>query len=352
MPPKKPIRRTPRHRKGRAHSEDFGRPLFGSSVTATHMHVGEEGNSVSPDIAIWFDVEDGAPLILSFDMQLPQEDGHPLIAKSLENAIKKLRAGGARMPTIIVVGTEDEKRALEQEGFSMGFPVAVDPNCHAFVREIVEDMASSMQFDSLSLSDFAPVPGNAGIDEALTHDYLKAALAFYKATPWTTAVNLDAFELECGGASTVISIMGNAGVEYGVLCFRSLKDFQTFSSMQELIDQGVEPPPIPEVLGLNFDPQDKCHPELEDFLGECCPEWLDEPAWPMIYKYGGKGKRGMLAKGDIELLTAASVALTCMAKAQKKLRQWPPAPGFTQRIRVSFAGEERPTTLAYLGLIQ
>ncbi|MBE9079814.1 hypothetical protein IQ241_21380 [Romeria aff. gracilis LEGE 07310] len=175
--------------------------------------LGEEGPEQG-DCILWVDGTQGVVRALSM---VPAETGPEAMVRALVQAIERPQSGvePARPRKIVV-------RDREIQFFLRGALQNLDIDIEYVARlPLVDDILDSLQID-LPESDLPAVYAPA---------LVKTAEAIWRDAPWEflSEQEILAVELNCWEIETLyISVLGMAGVEYGLLLYRSLNSLKQF----------------------------------------------------------------------------------------------------------------------------
>ncbi|HEX2833172.1 MAG TPA: hypothetical protein VHW00_09165 [Thermoanaerobaculia bacterium] len=172
------------------------------------------------EVVLWLEMPTG---VMVSAMLLTGEDVS--IAETLVNTMKEPMHGQPRRPSRIRVADAAVAEELREAAGSIPVKVAPVPELDA----AFEDFCSV-------LGEEEPEPSylNAG-DARLIGEFFVAAGQFFRAAPWNVVfdkhlmgVDIPQYGVEGG----VLTIIGAAGENFGLLLFRSIEDFEAFNHQE------------------------------------------------------------------------------------------------------------------------
>ncbi len=165
------------------------------------------------------------------------------------------------------------------------------------VYEIVADLESHIRGDRPDVPGLLSVEG---VTPEFVGDLFAAAAEFYRAAPWVHLVNVQALavQLSTDAEPRYVSVMGNAGMEYGLSVSLTWADFQRLASgagdqpMDVIPEEGIRSMLFNSVTEVPFDDLDA----LEKY------HWpvVNEQAYPMPIIF--EPRTGVLRPNRQELL--------------------------------------------------
>ncbi len=239
---------------------------------------------------------------------VPAGSGMEPMVRALIAAMERPNAGLPARPQKIVVRNREVQFFLRGILHELDIKVEYQPEL-PLIDEILQSFAEAQEQIP------PPLPEN--------YAELLASKAFtlWQDAPWEyledhhiLAIELHQWDVE----TLYVSIMGRAGMEYGVIFYRSLPSLKQFRQQARQAD----PDEMEEVflrqdcLYLTFQPR---HPELEDWpnldLAELDPEEI-EPNFGTIHPL--EGLRGVLQEEEAATLAVALEALHCFLKQYRR----------------------------------
>ncbi|MEL7358689.1 MAG: hypothetical protein AAFY54_13480 [Cyanobacteria bacterium J06648_10] len=279
------------------------RPLPSSSQPSSHQLGGqsiEDDADPQGDCIMWVDGLQGVVRGLSV---VPPETGHEAIVRTLLQAIEmpQGRVEPARPRKVVV-------RDREIQFFLRGALQALDiPVEYASELPVIDDVFEKLQ---------APNVPQANLPAAFENTLIEKCALLWRAAPWNhlSEQEILAIELNCWEIETLyLSILGLAGMEYGLLFYRDLSSLQQFRhkllhgnhSQEDMQQAFLEQ----NCLFINFNPEEQAQP-LPLF------KHSDQPASPKMsigYEFGSlhplEGLRSQLAEEEVASLIVVLEAL-------------------------------------------
>lgn len=327
-------------------------------------------------------IADGQPEFLSMVMAHPGHDGEPPQLAALRGALFEPMIPDAPRPPYLLVSSETEKKRLEMAGGTYGLAVRVDTEIAALTEELSHVFAQMQEDGTPPLEMIAPMPDGEEIDEPFVSAYLAGVRELFKAAPWRDMDVADLFRVTLPDGSTrYICLMGQGGQQLGALFFNSVQDFAAFNmasvsgmlrelqdalgddasdinslkefnqilsslpdEMKAAVQGAIENPPVmPEVIGLNFNPSGEAPGEMEAYLDHFDSAWLQEDVWPHLVKYhqgNVEDDMGMIAltPAEFALVRDAALALARTCEQARRQSAWPPAKGYSASITLGAVG--------------
>jgi tetratricopeptide (TPR) repeat protein len=239
----------------------------------------DEKNPVRPFILLTLNLENG----LLQEVQLFQ--AYPSIDEVLETLHKAITRPSkstrqkAHRPEQIQFEQPDLVQplapALNEIGIEVThqlLPDVIDP--------IIDDLQNSMQTDAPEYPGLLTV---AGVKPDLVKDLFAAAADFYRAAPWVYLADIQPLALQIPKTGTVyVQLMGNAGVEYGLLIYKKWDDL-----LRMLAGSGSPMENIPAGGWLSFNYEEASMLSFDDLdaIEQYGWEIADKQAYPTPVKY-------------------------------------------------------------------
>ena len=239
-------------KKNKRRATGASRSEWVGGVVETPFAIEDEdgGDEIYPVLALWLELPEGQ--IVGQKLADPRQ-AEGIAGSSLLGAL----AAHRRKPKKIRVATQ-ALAAEVREAIGPGTAIMVAPTPE--IDLVIAEMAASMGTRPTTLFT------SPEITPELLECFFAAARLLWLAAPWEVAgdmdlIGLDLPDLEIEDAC--VSIMGGAGMEYGIAIYESLEHFETFiavgsqaSDPDEGIDLGGE-----ELL-LAFEPEDAVPPAI------------------------------------------------------------------------------------------
>jgi len=184
-----------------------------------------------PDLVLW--ANEDTREILGQRLLYPDDNMDPVLS-SLMDAMLEPSVGQARRPARILVEDETLAKRLDALLKPAGVEVAVGetPGVHAAVHFLEATMSADAPRTSY-LED-----GRLSLQ--LLARFFDQAAALARAHPWQTLRDDQVCSVELfrwGVERVSVAVMGNGGLERGLLIFGALKDFQSFSRLARQADR-------------------------------------------------------------------------------------------------------------------
>ncbi len=140
-----------------------------------------------------------------------------------------MAAGEARRPATVHVDDEALAKALQPELAKLG----VDCRVQRFqlLDEVFDDLNAFLADEEERLPGLLDTPG---VTPELVDLLFEASAEFYRLAPWQWLYNEDLFAVRYplpDGEWRYVSVMGNAGMEFGLAVFESLEDFNLATAL-------------------------------------------------------------------------------------------------------------------------
>ena len=266
-------------------------------LSMTPQAVGDDGTVLKGDCILWVDSLQGVVRGMNV---VPAETGHEAIVRTLLQAIEtpQGQVDPARPRKVVVCDREIQfflRGALQ----ALDIPVEHSPELPV-IDEIFEKIQSA-------------VPTQTEIPAAFEEILLKKCAAIWQDSPWSAfseqeilAIELNRWEIE----TLYLSILGIAGVEFGLLFYRDLDSLRQFrykllnsNDQREAMQQAFLEQ---NCLFINFNPVDGVIPLAGATKGNL-------PAAAVDYDFGSvhplEGLRSQLAEEEAASLVVALEAL-------------------------------------------
>ncbi len=259
--------------------------------------VGDDQIPLQGDCILWVDSLQGVVRGMNV---VPSETGHEAIVRTLLQAIEapQGQVDPARPRKVVVCDREIQfflRGALQ----SLDIPVE-----HAPELPVIDEIFQKIQ---------SAVPPQTNIPADFEEILLKKSAAVWQDAPWTAlseqeilAIELNRWEIE----TLYLSVLGIAGVEFGLLFYRDLDSLRQFrhkllnsNNQQEAMQQAFLGQ---NCLFINFNP-------IEGVIPLSSSTTSDLPAAAVDYDFGSvhplEGLRSQLAEEEAASLTVALEAL-------------------------------------------
>lgn len=314
------------------------KPASGPPKMDAPIWIGTAFETMEPNgdaTVIWIEMlsENCIPLALE-GINLSASPEAPIVTGfriALENAQRR----GLPKPNTLIVPFDRDAQPLTECRECRGVSVWVSRECVPVLLSEIGAM-HRQRLGETPLNLYAPVPGDPGISEKLVSDLYRALASFRTARPWTGVDHTDAFRIAFpNGTTRIVTLMGNAGEEYGAVLFNSLEAIRTLSEfVPEALASETAKPEFPGMMGFSFELHETCHPGLADHLDLYGGQWFDQDRHPIVRKYTAQ-HAVPLACEDIETLTMTAAVLARYARQLKKTKSWPPEHGSAVDIPIS-----------------
>lgn len=187
----------------------------------------EEGESYRPYLVLVASPD--GPLLLFQEML----ETRPSIAQVRDALLKAMShpaagAGTPRRPTVVVSDDEDLAGALASEMT----PLSI--RCIAAATPELDDMLAELEY--FLAGGHEPVPGlldDPRVTPEQVGEFFEAAADLYREAPWELMLDEDLLAVRYpvpDGEWRFVSVMGNAGLEFGLAVFEDLFDYDLLAS--------------------------------------------------------------------------------------------------------------------------
>jgi tetratricopeptide (TPR) repeat protein len=210
----------------------------------------QDGMFYLPWMLIALNQTSGAPLAVQL---MPERPSPTAIYKTLTAAMRKplTREIPKHRPLRIHFEDQDLLEAVAPQLSALGIVAYLQPQLEA-MAELVKMMQEDLMQGAPEIPGLLRQPG---VKPELVRQLFEAASLFYRTQPWVTLSNVDLLEIRVGRQRRpyAVSVMGNAGQEYGLSVFTKPQDLERFFAEDRLLDamspQGhhvffLNPPPV------------------------------------------------------------------------------------------------------------
>ncbi|HEY9764439.1 MAG TPA: hypothetical protein V6D07_18070 [Trichocoleus sp.] len=296
-----------------------------SGFIADSMDESGEGNPNS-DCILWVDGTHGMVRALTI---VPSDSGYEPLVRSFLQAMESPQGSQppARPQKIVVC---DRELQFYLRGVLQNLDVTVD-----YVPELplIDEL-----FDTLQGQE----PQEAELPEKYASELLEKSLDLWEVAPWhilneqqIIALELNAWDIE----TFYVSVLGMAGVEYGLLMYRSLESLKQFR--QRVLHNDQSPKQMQEAfleqdcLYLNFELINGPSGQHKPFSRR---DWLSEAPVAINPEFGSihplEGLRTTLADEEGATLLVALEALNRFFQKHYTRLDKPPFPNLESRFRI------------------
>ncbi len=269
-------------------------------LAATGSSLTERSGAAQGDCIIWVDGLQGVVRGISV---VPKETGNEAIVRTLLQAIETPQSGAEpARPRKVVVCDREIQFFLRGALQDLDIPVEHVPSL-PIIDEVFEKLQS-------------PEVPQIGLPKAFEKTLLEKAALLWKDAPWVylSEQEILAIELNCWEIETLyLSVLGLAGMEYGLLFYRELSSLQQFRHKllnSEDFSDGMQQAFLEQnCLFINFNPADDVialHPVRSS-------KQTSQPAAAVDYEFGSlhplEGLRSQLAAEEAASLIVVLEAL-------------------------------------------
>ncbi len=228
-----------------------------AGIVTTPAYVHSPGaEPYRPELVAWLDAKGRVP---GASVDEPDVDRASRIATSFESATRSPLTGKPHVPSRVRVESEELV-----EVFRAALPSSIEVIC-APTPELEMLREGMVEFLSEGGPEYETTYFAPGIDAAALEVFFAAAARLYRAAPWKLASDLPiCVTVEARGIErAILSVLGNAGQEFGFLSFRSMEDYDQYLVAADTIAAGEEPE-LPTQLVLNFERASEIDEALRD----------------------------------------------------------------------------------------
>ncbi len=275
-----------------------------------------------PVLAIWFDLQGG--MIIGHELGHEQPDPESFL-KQLLRAMAKPQMGSPRRPTHLCMKDPGLAEHVRAPLAGLGITVEVIDRFIA-IDKVIEMMMKTMNAEE----GRQPFPGLLSIS-GVTHEYaenfFRTAAQFYRQAPWQYLNDRAPIQIECPHFfrnPLYFAVMGNAGMEFGLGLFVSLKEIDLLCSIG--IPEGEQYPPVRTASVLFSDPTYVAFEDL-DAIEQNRWEVAGPSAYPHLFKISPKRKPAMRPPSFamVQAFEAALLALPAfLSKHKTKIKSGKP----------------------------
>ncbi len=216
-------------------------------LTATGLALSDSSEAAQGDCIMWVDGLQGVVRGISV---VPKETGNEAIVRTLLQAIETPQSGAEpARPRKVVVCDREIQFFLRGALQDLDIPVEHVPNL-----PIIDEVFEKLQSQEAVQSE---------LPKAFEKTLLKKAALLWKDAPWAylSEQEILAIELNCWEIETLyLSVLGLAGMEYGLLFYRELSSLQQFRHKllnSEDFSDGMQQAFLEQnCLFINFNPAD------------------------------------------------------------------------------------------------
>jgi hypothetical protein len=190
--------------------------------------------------------------------------------------------GRPHVPAQVRVASPEVARELGAHAAGVAVVCAATPEVDAMMAVLRQGMAEATDEDDDDDDDTYLA---AGITAEAMESFFRAAARLHRAAPWkvvpgdTSLLEITIEALDVRGL--VVSIIGQMGESFGLVCFGSFADFEAYVAAAETIDED-ESPKLPRHVALNFDRGADISPVLRKEISVQGWEVAGATAYPWI----------------------------------------------------------------------
>jgi hypothetical protein len=258
---------------------------------------------------------------------LKPDEKDEVVLSSLVQAMLAPLVGSPRRPSTIVI--DDQCLAIRLTPALREVGIRIRNDATPFIDALIDEMENS-------LPDATPIqPSYLEGGRIPSHDIaalFRAAAQLIKTAPWSIANDNQILGVEInqwGVEQACVSIIGAAGIDRGLLIFKSLADYLTFNMVAEAAESLNQPPgrPAVEILSLTF--QRGSEMNLHQRKEVLQNGWVvsDPNSFPLLLKIDADNILVPLTREDYRIAQVCADAVSLMVSQHPKLfRQDYPAP--------------------------
>ncbi len=192
--------------------------------------VGEEGKPYRPYMIL---IMSAAGPWMVFQQLTPTRPTPEEVRDALWKAMisPAMGAGDPRRPKVVHTDDEELAAVLRPDLEKLGIP------CRVQAVEWVDDAFEDLSEFIAGETEEAQMPGlldTPGVTPELVGELFEAAAAFYRMAPWRWLYNEDIIVIRYplpDGPWRYVSVMGNAGMEFGLAVFERLEDYTRLATL-------------------------------------------------------------------------------------------------------------------------
>jgi hypothetical protein len=251
---------------------------IGGVVTLPAYVPDEQGEPFRPLAALWLSA-DG--LVLGMEV-LGRSVEPGQVGASFLRTTRAPMVGRPHVPAQVRVASPEVARELGAHAAGVAVVCAATPEVDAMMAILRQGMAEAPDEED---DDEDDTYLTAGISAEAMESFFRTAARFHRAAPWkvipgdTSLLEITIEALDVRGL--VVSIIGQMGESFGLVCFGSFDDFEAYVVAAETIDED-ESPKLPHHVALNFDRGADISPALRTEISAQGWEVADATAYPWI----------------------------------------------------------------------
>lgn len=284
---------------------------------------------IVPEVAVWMD---GNGLLRHISPLEPDEDSKQILV-SFEQAQSAPAAGPACVPVQVRTDQSDIIALLRSHYPDIEFREGEVPE----MTEVAEEMRKSFTTDDI------PTYMDCGISPACAAAFFDATSQLYKLAPWSILPSelclIDVSIEALGIKNSVVSVIGQQGLNFGVLLYDSTADHLLYSA---IVSSGPEHfGRLPHHSALAFEKGDAIAPAQRKEFMEHGWQVASPDAYPELFLPVEDGIARHPTTDDLLLFEALSRGLTALLANRKELKaSWNTGKPFQSSHRVSVFDQE------------
>ena len=221
----------------------------------------------------------------------------------LSQTIANPKVGVPGAPSHVRVSDKTQAEQIQQTFPSIKVSCAPTPELMEVQRTMTESMTDTVE----------PTYSDIQVEAKTLELFFKSTAALYRYKPWNhlhhnqclIGVSIE----ELGIHNRVLSVIGQAGENFGIVLFDHLRDHEIYTHIGDYIRRD-QVPVVPPHIALSFDKARDVSDELRKDISRNKWTVANSNAYPVLYAPEDKGFARPLSGKDIELMYAIAQALT------------------------------------------
>ena len=318
------------------------REWIGGSIEVPGFIADEGGDLYRPEMHIWLNEFGQVIGLTMIGRDEPSYDPVQFLSQTIANP----KAGVPGAPSHVRVSDKTQAGQIQQAFPSINVSCAPTPELMEVQRSMTENMTDTAE------STYSDIEVEANTLEL----FFKSTAALYRYKPWNhvhhdqclIGVSIE----ELGIHNRVLSVIGQAGENFGFVLFDNLRDHEIYTHIGDYIRRD-QAPVIPPHIALSFDKARDVSDELRKDISRNKWTVADSNAYPVLYAPEDKGFARPLGGKDIQLIYAIAqalpealesvhlqYALRGLKQQTIKLRVHTAEKGFTVKLQAPYPYEE------------
>ncbi len=295
-----------------------------------------EGDAIlQPFVDLWMEMP--AQVIVGMKMIDPRAPAP--FAEGLEEAMASPAEGSPRRPSRVRVPDAGLAEALRA---SIGTPIEIRVAPVPELDEVVESLADHLE----TAGEEPSYLGDGEIPLAVIGSLFAAAEKLFRMAPWKQVaddqvlrVDISAFGID----GAVLCVIGGGGQDFGLLLFRSIEDYEQFSTrIADGIDRLASPPDVVAqwaLLSLSYNRKRDLPPRMQREIERQHWPVAGSKAYPVLMAIAPDATPRYFGERDYRIMTACTLAfLDFFSRHRGMFEEESP-----ETTRESFAAEGGPS---------